>query len=104
MATVYWLSSVPLAGLPNAPASYYNTFTDPELKAAYGSGKSKIPMETWFEAYFDDKLDINQDMLTMIETRYDWASFTFTLSQLKFFITQVCGYVLSLVDPRDAVA
>jgi hypothetical protein len=89
MATIYWLSSVPLAGLPNLSASSYNTFLDPALKAAYGSGKAKIPMETWFEAYFDGKIDINQDMLHMIETRYDWASFTFTLSQLKFFLTQV---------------
>jgi hypothetical protein len=93
MLTMYWFSLTPMAGLPNAKSSSYNTFLDPALKAAYGSGKAKIPMETWFEAYFDGKLDTNQDMLTMIETRYDWASFTFTLSQLKFFLTQVCLHV-----------
>jgi hypothetical protein len=27
-------------------------------------------------------------MLELLEARYDWASFTFTLSQAKFFISQ----------------
>jgi len=52
------------------------------------TGKTKIPMETWFEAYFDGKLDINGDMLEILEHRFDWAKFVFTLSQAKFFLTQ----------------
>lgn len=45
-------------------------------------------METWFEAYFDQKIDIKGDMLDALERRYDWARFVFTLSQAKFFLTQ----------------
>ena len=45
-------------------------------------------METWFEAYFDQKIDIKGDMLETLERRYDWARFVFTLNQAKFFLTQ----------------
>lgn len=87
MLTIYSLSFVKIPGLPGKPLSSYVEFTDKSLAAAYPDG-SKIPMETWFEAYFDGKCDIKHDMLNMIETRHDWASFQFTLSQLKFFLTQ----------------
>lgn len=53
------------AALPNNDITHYFTFTDPALKAIY-TAKTKIPMETWFEAYFDQKLDINGDMLEIL--------------------------------------
>lgn len=97
MATIYYLSSVSCSSLPNKPAPSYNTFKASRLQKLYGGdSKKKIPMETWFEAYFDGELDANHDILHMIETRYDWASFEFTLSQVKFFLTQV-SYHLSLI-------
>jgi sphingolipid C9-methyltransferase len=49
---------------------------------------SKIPMETFFESYFDGDIDIKGDMLQVLEGRYDWAAFTFTVSQAKFFLSQ----------------
>jgi hypothetical protein len=52
------------------------------------NGTNKIPMETFFEAYFDGDIDIKGDMLETLEGRYDWAAFTFTLSQAKFFLSQ----------------
>jgi len=87
MITIIRLSNVRLPGLPGKPLSSYVTFTDANLAQSYPDG-SKIPMETWFEAYFDQKCDIKLDMLDMIETRHDWANFSFTLSQLQFFLTQ----------------
>jgi hypothetical protein len=52
------------------------------------SNRRKIPMETFFEAYFDDKIDLKDDMLQTLEARYDWATFSFTISQATFFLTQ----------------
>jgi hypothetical protein len=52
------------------------------------TGKTKIPIEEFFEAYFDGDIDLKGDMLETLEARYDWACFVFTLSQAKFFLTQ----------------
>jgi cyclopropane fatty-acyl-phospholipid synthase-like methyltransferase len=39
----------------------------------------------FFEAYFDQKIDIcGGDMLDVLESRHDWASFQFTVGHLQF--------------------
>lgn len=73
--------------LPGKPIESYITIHDPELKAKY-YGRNKIPMETFFEAYFEGKIDFNGDPLEIMEARHDWAAFRFTLGQFKFFLTQ----------------
>lgn len=75
--------------LPGKPIEEYLTILDPELKQQY-RGNAKIPMETFFEAYFDGKIDLKMpgQVLELLESRYDWASFRFTLGQAKFFVTQ----------------
>ncbi|KAG2190062.1 hypothetical protein INT46_005197 [Mucor plumbeus] len=73
--------------LPGKPVEHYLTFHDAELKAKY-NGRNKIPMETFFEAYFIGKVDFNGDALEIMELRHDWASFEFTFGQFKFFLTQ----------------
>lgn len=73
--------------LPGKPLESYIIIHDPELKASY-YGRNKIPMETFFEAYFDGKIDFNGDPLEIMEARHDWAAFQFTLGQFKFFLTQ----------------
>ncbi|CAO3645101.1 unnamed protein product [Cunninghamella blakesleeana] len=73
--------------LPGKPLEEYMTIHDPELKQAY-NGHKKIPMETFFEAYIDGKIDIKGDVLDMMEARHDWAAFRFTFGQFKFFLTQ----------------
>ncbi|KAI8991261.1 Mycolic acid cyclopropane synthetase-domain-containing protein [Mycotypha africana] len=73
--------------LPNKPIEHYLTFHDAELKAKY-HGRNKIPMETFFEAYFVGKVDFNGDPLEIMELRHDWASFRFTYGQFKFFLTE----------------
>lgn len=76
-------------GLPGHPLEQYLTITDPVLKQQYNN-RTKIPAETFFEAYFDEKIDLPKgaDMLETLEARFDWCSFTFTLGQAKFFLTQ----------------
>eukprot|EP00842_Homolaphlyctis_polyrhiza_P003731 jgi/Hompol1/4359/HPOL_001757-RA len=77
----------PQKGLPGRGVAHYMDIKDADLKH-YAIGSDKIPMETFFEAYFDQKIDIKFDMLELLEDRYDWARFTWTLSQCKFFLTQ----------------
>ncbi|KAI9365940.1 S-adenosyl-L-methionine-dependent methyltransferase [Zopfochytrium polystomum] len=89
----YWFATIarpvrPQKGLPGKKISDYLVLTDAALNAKYG--KSKIPAETFFEAYFDQKIDLpnGADMLDTLEARHDWVSFTFTLNQALFFLTQ----------------
>lgn len=48
-----------LRKLPNKPMSYYMTFKDEELRNKYSA--KKIPMQTFYDAYFDGKIDINRE-------------------------------------------
>ncbi|RKO94995.1 S-adenosyl-L-methionine-dependent methyltransferase, partial [Caulochytrium protostelioides] len=47
-----------------------------------------MPMETWCEAYFDQKVDVKGDFMQVFEARHDWAYFNFTVGLAKFFVTQ----------------
>ncbi|KAI9017412.1 S-adenosyl-L-methionine-dependent methyltransferase [Gaertneriomyces semiglobifer] len=76
----------PQKGLPGKNLEEYMTIKKSEL-AGY-KGRSKIPIETFFENYFDGHIDIKEDMLELLEVRHDWASFTWTMGQVKFFLTQ----------------
>ncbi|KAK3812877.1 MAG: Mycolic acid cyclopropane synthetase-domain-containing protein [Benniella sp.] len=71
---------------PGKKVEDYITIIDPELQQY--KGHNRIPMETFFEAYFDGKIDINMDCLELLERRHDWASFRMTAGQAKFFVTQ----------------
>ena len=46
-------------------------------------------METFYEKYFDGKVDFNGDCLEIMEYRHDWANFRFTLSLYKFFLLEM---------------
>ncbi|KAL1923742.1 uncharacterized protein VTP21DRAFT_8722 [Calcarisporiella thermophila] len=73
--------------LPGQPLENYMTIKDQELAAQY-RGRNKIPMELFFEAYFDGKIDLKGDCLEIFEKRHDWAAFNFSLGQFQFFLTQ----------------
>ena len=73
-------------GLSNKPLEHYLKINNPEY--AQYKEYSKIPMETFFEAYFDGDIDIKHDMLDLLENRYDWARFVFTMGQVKYFLSQ----------------
>eukprot|EP00158_Paraphelidium_tribonemae_P000703 Partr_v1_DN23235_c0_g1_i1_m35443 putative cyclopropane-fatty-acyl-phospholipid synthase len=66
----------------------YMTFKDAAMARKY-YGFARIPMETFYEAYFDNKIDIKCDMLDLLENRHDWASFQFTTGHLKFLISNL---------------
>ena len=57
-------------------------------------GKSKIPMETFHEMYFDGAVDFKGDALEILEYRHDWVSFRFTLSLFRFFFTGMIPEVI----------
>ncbi|KAJ1934504.1 hypothetical protein GGF37_006341, partial [Kickxella alabastrina] len=85
-----WIVSTPteqICALPNEPLEKYITILEKELKAKYHGGK-KIPMEEFFENYFDGNIDLTGDALEIFEKRYDWAFFPITLNVAKFFFTQ----------------
>lgn len=68
--------------LPGRPIEYYLTFKNEADKAKY-SGRTKIPMETFYELYFDGGVDFNGDALEVMEYRHDWANFQFTIGLFK---------------------
>ncbi|KAJ2824820.1 hypothetical protein IWW50_003146 [Coemansia erecta] len=76
-----------IGALPNQAIETYMTILDKELKAKY-HGQAKIPMEVFFERYFDGDIDLTGDALEIFEKRYDWAFFPITLNVVKFFVFQ----------------
>jgi sphingolipid C9-methyltransferase len=81
------------AKFPGKPIEEYLVFKTDDAKEKY-YGKSKIPMETFHEMYFDDKVDFKGDALEIMEYRHDWASFRFTLSLFWFFLTGMIPEVI----------
>lgn len=73
------------AKFPNKGVEYYLEFHDEELAAKY-KGLNKIPMETFHELYFANKVSFKGDALDVMEFRHDWAQFRFTLGLFKFFL------------------
>jgi hypothetical protein len=48
--------------MPSKDLEDYITINDPELKEKY-HGNSKIPMQVFHDAYFEDKIDFNASKL-----------------------------------------
>lgn len=71
---------------PGKPIETYLEFHKKEDALQY-KGKAKIPMETFHEMYFEGDVSFKGDCLEVMEYRHDWASFEFTLSLFKFFLT-----------------
>jgi hypothetical protein len=78
---------------PGRPVEHYLTFQKDSDKAKY-HGRNKIPMETFYEMYFDGDVEFNGDCLEVMEYRHDWASFRFTISLIKFFLT---GFIPEMI-------
>jgi sphingolipid C9-methyltransferase len=47
--------------LPGRPIEHYIVIKDPELKEKY-NGKKKIPMQIFYDAYFEGKIDFNPEL------------------------------------------
>lgn len=75
------------------PLDHYINIKDAKLKAKY-AGK-KIPMEIFYEAYFDGQIDIKGDMLDLLEHRLDWSLMHMTPELFKFVFTVLIPDVLT---------
>lgn len=51
-------------------------------------------METFHEMYFDGAVNFKGDALEVMEYRHDWASFRFTISLFRFFLTGMLPEVI----------
>lgn len=67
------------------PVEYYLNFHSEHDRATY-RGKSKIPMEVFYEKYFNSEVDFKVDALEALEYRHDWANFKFTTGLFKHFL------------------
>ncbi len=81
------------ARFPGRPIEHYLTFKKPADKAKY-HGRTKIPMETFHEMYFDGDVEFNGDCLEVMEYRHDWASFRFTVSLIRYFLFSMIPEVI----------
>lgn len=86
--------------LPNRGVEYYLDFHDDELKQKY-SGSNKIPMETFHELYFANKVSFKGDALDVMEYRHDWAKFSFTMGLFKFFLLGMIPEVIMHTRSQD---
>ncbi|GLB41154.1 putative mycolic acid cyclopropane synthetase [Lyophyllum shimeji] len=86
--------------LPGKDIEEYITIKDVELKKIY-SGKNKIPMQVFHDAYFDGKIEFNGDVLDIMEQRHDWARFTFTPELFKYVFTIFLPEVISHTEEQD---
>jgi cyclopropane fatty-acyl-phospholipid synthase-like methyltransferase len=75
------------------------SFKDASFASAW-KGK-KIPIETLYEAYFSEKLDIEGDLLEALYKRYDYSSMVVTLSHFKFFLFQLIPELLTHSRVQD---
>ncbi|KAF2652090.1 S-adenosyl-L-methionine-dependent methyltransferase [Lophiostoma macrostomum CBS 122681] len=74
------------AKFPGKPIDHYLDFVRPEDRETY-YGRNTIPMETFYEMYFDQKVNVRGDMLAVLELRHDWCNFRFTLGLINHFLT-----------------
>ncbi|KAI1434345.1 S-adenosyl-L-methionine-dependent methyltransferase [Xylaria sp. CBS 124048] len=88
------------AKYPGRPVEHYLTFKNRADQLKY-HGKNKIPLETFYEMYFDGDVDFNGDALEVLEYRHDWASFRFTISLCKYFILGMLPEVIMHSRSQD---
>ncbi|KAL9101369.1 MAG: hypothetical protein Q9163_003371 [Psora crenata] len=85
---------------PGRPVEHYLHFKDEKDRARY-HGKAKIPMETFYEMYFDGRVEFKGDALEVLEYRHDWANFRITLSLMRFFLTGMVPEVIMHSRSQD---
>ncbi|PGH00512.1 cyclopropane-fatty-acyl-phospholipid synthase [Blastomyces parvus] len=88
------------AKYPGRPVEHYLHFHNEHDRVRY-HGKSKIPMDTFHELYFDGAVDFKGDCLEAMEYRHDWAAFRFTMNLYKFFLTSFVPEVIMHTRSQD---
>jgi 2-polyprenyl-3-methyl-5-hydroxy-6-metoxy-1,4-benzoquinol methylase len=64
----------------------YVVFNDAALARRYAN--ARMPIDTLFEAYFDEALDIPGDIYALLNDRYAVAKHKFTPAHVKYFLTR----------------
>ncbi|KZT52338.1 S-adenosyl-L-methionine-dependent methyltransferase [Calocera cornea HHB12733] len=85
---------------PGRPIEDYLEIKDPQLKKEY-NGNKKIPIQTFYDAYFAGKIEFKGDPLDVLEYRHDWAKFTFTFDLWKDFWTRFIPEVILHSQSQD---
>jgi cyclopropane fatty-acyl-phospholipid synthase-like methyltransferase len=88
------------ARYPGRGVQHYLTFKKEADKAKF-SGNNKIPMEEFYEKYFDGDVDFNGDALEVLEWRHDWANFKFTWGLIKYFFVSFIPEVIMHTRSQD---
>ncbi|KAI9888265.1 MAG: Sphingolipid C9-methyltransferase 2 [Vezdaea aestivalis] len=88
------------ARYPGRGVEHYLHFRSEADRVKY-KGRSKIPMETFHEMYFDGDVDFKGDALEVMEYRHDWANFRFTISLFWFFFTGMIPEVIMHSRSQD---
>ncbi|CAL1710701.1 unnamed protein product [Somion occarium] len=78
----------------------YITIHDPDLKAKYHT-KEKIPMQVFHDAYFEGKIDFNDDVLDVMEQRHDWSKLVFTPELFKYVFFNLIPDVIRHTETQD---
>lgn len=91
------------ARFPGRGVEHYLQFYKESDRAKY-HGKSKIPMETFHEMYFEGDVDFKGDALEVMEYRHDWANFRMTLSLYRFFLTGMIPEMLMHTRSQGRIA
>lgn len=86
--------------LPGRPVEHYLTFKKEADRKRF-SGRDKVPMQTFFEMYFNGDVDFNGDCLEMMEYRWDWATFNFTLETFRYILFEFAPAVLFHTQAQD---
>lgn len=92
LLAAYWLvvSSISprktdKARFAGRPVEFYLDFKKESDRNKY-RGSNRIPMETFYEMYFDGDVEFKGDCLEVMEYRHDWASFRFTIGLIRYFL------------------
>jgi cyclopropane fatty-acyl-phospholipid synthase-like methyltransferase len=88
------------ARYPNRGVQHYLDFKNAADKAKY-AGSNKIPMETFYEMYFDGDVDFKSSCLEALSWRHDWASFAFTWGLVKYFFCSFLPEVIMHTRSQD---
>ena len=71
--------------LPGKGVEHYLQFHKQEDAVKY-RGNTKIPMEVFYEMYFEGDVSFKGDCFEILEHRHDWATFQFTMGLFKHFL------------------
>ncbi|KAF2710303.1 S-adenosyl-L-methionine-dependent methyltransferase [Pleomassaria siparia CBS 279.74] len=88
------------AKLPGKPIEHYLKFNKAEDREQY-HGHKKIPMETFYEMYFNGDVDFNGDALEILELRHDWCNFRFTFGLIRHFLTGMIPEMIMHTRSQD---